>query len=83
MNYRKENNMADIKSIAEALVRLSTKEANELARIMKDEYDIEPATHTYSMRPKVDVCVDSEIYRELSPKQYGISLLNRKRKKRL
>ena len=73
--------MADIKSIAEALVRLSTKEVNELAMVMKDEYDMEPAAHPYSMRPNVDVRVDSEIYRESSPKQYGISLLNRKRKK--
>lgn len=73
--------MADIKSIAEALVRLSVKEVQELAMVTKEEYGIEPAAHTYSMRPEVDVSVDPEIYRESSPKQYGTSLLNRKRRK--
>lgn len=35
--------MADIKAIAEELVNLTVKEVNELATILKDEYDIEPA----------------------------------------
>ena len=74
--------MADIKSIAEALVRLSVKEVQELAMVTKEEYGIEPAARPYSMKPKVDVRVDSEIYRKSSPKQYGTSLLNHKRRKK-
>ena len=35
--------MADLKQIAETLVKLTVKEVNELATIMKDEYGIEPA----------------------------------------
>jgi large subunit ribosomal protein L7/L12 len=35
--------MADLKSFAEQLVNLSVKEVNELAKILKDEYGIEPA----------------------------------------
>jgi large subunit ribosomal protein L7/L12 len=35
--------MADLKQFAEQLVSLSVKEVNELAKILKDEYGIEPA----------------------------------------
>lgn len=35
--------MADLKSLAEQLVSLTIKEANELAGILKDDYGIEPA----------------------------------------
>jgi len=35
--------MADIKKLAEELVNLTVKEVNELAKILKDEYGIEPA----------------------------------------
>ena len=35
--------MADLKAIAEQLVSLTIKEANELAGILKDDYGIEPA----------------------------------------
>ena len=35
--------MADIKAIAEELVNLTVKEVNELANVLKEEYDIEPA----------------------------------------
>ena|SRR5208337_3421446 len=35
--------MADIKAFAEQLVNLTVKEINELAKILKDEYGIEPA----------------------------------------
>jgi large subunit ribosomal protein L7/L12 len=35
--------MADLKGLAEQLVNLTIKEANELATILKDEYGIEPA----------------------------------------
>ena len=35
--------MADLKSLADQLVNLSVKDVNELAKILKDEYGIEPA----------------------------------------
>jgi large subunit ribosomal protein L7/L12 len=35
--------MADLKDFAEKLVNLTVKEVNELAKILKDEYGIEPA----------------------------------------
>jgi len=35
--------MADVKSIAETLVNLTIKEANELAQILEEEYGIKPA----------------------------------------
>ena len=35
--------MADVKALAEELVKLSVKEVQELAKILKEEYGIEPA----------------------------------------
>jgi large subunit ribosomal protein L7/L12 len=35
--------MADVKSIAETLVGLTVKEVQDLAKVLKDEYGIEPA----------------------------------------
>ena len=35
--------MADVSTIAESLVNLTIKEANELLTVLKDEYGIEPA----------------------------------------
>jgi large subunit ribosomal protein L7/L12 len=35
--------MADLKSFAEQLVNLTVKEVNELAKILKEDYGIEPA----------------------------------------
>lgn len=35
--------MADLNAIAEQLVNLTVKEVNELAKILKDQYGIEPA----------------------------------------
>ncbi|MCS7073353.1 MAG: 50S ribosomal protein L7/L12 [Bacteroidia bacterium] len=35
--------MADLKALAEQLVNLTVKEVNELAKILKDDYGIEPA----------------------------------------
>ncbi len=37
------NKMADLKAFAEQLVSLTVKEVNELAKILKEEYGIEPA----------------------------------------
>lgn len=35
--------MADVKSLAEQLVNLTIKEANELAKVLEEEYGIKPA----------------------------------------
>jgi large subunit ribosomal protein L7/L12 len=41
--------MADLKALAESLVNLTIKEANELANILKDDYGIEPAAAAVAM----------------------------------
>jgi large subunit ribosomal protein L7/L12 len=41
--------MADLKALAESLVSLTIKEANELANILKDDYGIEPAAAAVAM----------------------------------
>ncbi len=41
--------MADVKDIAEQLVNLTVKEANELAQVLEEEYDIKPAAATAVM----------------------------------
>jgi large subunit ribosomal protein L7/L12 len=38
-----ESNMADIKKIAEELVNLTVKDANDLATLLEEEYGIKPA----------------------------------------
>ncbi|MFH5833568.1 50S ribosomal protein L7/L12 [Halalkalibaculum sp. DA3122] len=35
--------MADVKELAEQLVNLTVKEANELSQVLEEEYDIKPA----------------------------------------
>lgn len=41
--------MADLQGLAEQLVNLTIKEANELATILKDQYGIEPAAAAVAM----------------------------------
>jgi large subunit ribosomal protein L7/L12 len=41
--------MADLKAVAEQLVNLTVKEVNELAKILKEEYGIEPAAAAVSV----------------------------------
>lgn len=43
--------MADLKSFADQLVNLTVKEVNELAKILKDEYGIEPAAAAVAAGP--------------------------------
>ncbi len=45
--------MADLKSFAEQLVNLTVKEVNELAKILKDEYGIEPAAAAVAVKEGV------------------------------
>ena len=68
--------MANIQEVAEELCRLTAKEVNELSQVMKSEYGIEPAA-----------CIDREIERRhikeyTSPKEYGMALMQRRRRKR-
>jgi large subunit ribosomal protein L7/L12 len=42
--------MADLKKFAEELVNLTVKEVNELAKILKDEYGIEPAAAAVALK---------------------------------
>jgi ribosomal protein L7/L12 len=74
--------MADIRSIAEELVKMNVREVQEIASVMKDEYGIEPAAQVYRMKEQTRMAEDAKLFRDTSPKQYGISLLYRKRKKR-
>ncbi len=68
--------MANIQEVAEELCRLTAKEVNELSQVMKSEYGIEPAA-----------CIDREIEKQrrikeyTSPKEYGIALMQRRRKR--
>jgi large subunit ribosomal protein L7/L12 len=43
--------MADVKALAEELVNLSVKDVQELAKILKDEYGIEPAAAAVVVSP--------------------------------
>jgi len=43
--------MADVKALAEELVNLSVKDVQELAKILKDEYGIEPAAAAVAVAP--------------------------------
>jgi len=52
--------MADLKAIAEQLVNLTVKEVNELAKILKDEYGIEPAAAAAVMAAPMGGGDDSE-----------------------
>ncbi len=46
--------MADVKEIAEQLVNLTVKEANELASVLEDEYGIKPAATAVAAAPAAE-----------------------------
>ncbi len=53
--------MADLKAFAEQLVNLTVKEVNELSKILKDEYGIEPAAAAVAVAaPVADSAVAAE-----------------------
>jgi len=53
--------MADLKAFAEQLVNLTVKEVNELSKILKDEYGIEPAAAAVAVAaPVADSAVVAE-----------------------
>lgn len=51
--------MADLKAFAEQLVSLSVKEVNELAKILKDEYGIEPAAAAVAIAAPAAAAADA------------------------
>jgi large subunit ribosomal protein L7/L12 len=52
--------MADLKTFAEQLVSLSVKEVSELAKILKDDYGIEPAAAAVSVAAPAAVAAVAE-----------------------
>ncbi len=46
--------MADVKEIAEQLVNLTVKEANELAQVLEEEYGIKPAATAVTAAPAAE-----------------------------
>jgi len=52
--------MADIKALAEQLVNLTVKEVNELAKVLKEEYGIEPAAAAVAVAAPVAAAVAEE-----------------------
>lgn len=53
--------MADIKKFAEELVNLSVKDVQELAKILKDEYGIEPAAAAVAVAAPVAAAAAVEV----------------------
>src|SRR5665648_354650 len=53
--------MADLKKFAEELVNLTVKEVNELAKILKDEYGIEPAAAAVAVAAPAAAEVPAEV----------------------
>lgn len=67
--------MADIKEIAEELVKLTIKEVNELGNVMNHDMDI-PQLNVESYQ-----VYKSDFDRIKSPREYGESIRHRKNKK--
>jgi len=53
--------MADLKKFAEELVNLTVKEVNELAKILKEEYGIEPAAAAVAVAAGPAVAAAEEV----------------------
>ena len=53
--------MADIKKFAEELVNLSVKDVQELAKILKDEYGIEPAAAAVAVAAPTAAAAPAEV----------------------
>jgi len=58
--------MADLKKFAEELVNLSVKEVNELAKILKEEYGIEPAAAAVALAGPAAGSGDTAVVEEKS-----------------
>jgi len=53
--------MADLKKFAEELVNLTVKEVNELAKILKEEYGIEPAAAAVAVAAPTTAAATEEV----------------------
>jgi large subunit ribosomal protein L7/L12 len=60
--------MADLKKFAEELVNLSVKEVNELAKILKEEYGIEPAAAAAGSIPYSSFSIFASSFTSLTDK---------------
>jgi large subunit ribosomal protein L7/L12 len=56
--------MADLKAFAEQLVNLTVKEVNELAKILKEEYGIEPAAAAVAVAAPAAAAAQEEAVEE-------------------
>ena len=70
--------MADIKSIADELATLTPREIDNLRRVTNVEYIIE-SEHCISDPSRTEL---KNVWKESSPKQYGMSLLDRRKKRK-
>ena len=70
--------MADIKSIADKLATLTPREINNLASVTNVEYVME-SERCISDHSRIEL---KNVWKESSPKKYGMSLLDRKKKRR-
>jgi len=72
--------MADVKTLAEQLVNLTIKEANELAKVLEEEYGIKPAAAAVAVAagPAADAAVVEEqteftvILKDAGAKKIGV-----------
>lgn len=70
--------MADIKSIADELATLTPVEIENLRRVTGVEYVIE-SERCISDHSRIEL---KNVWKESTPKQYGMSLLDRRKKRR-
>lgn len=70
--------MADIKSIADELATLTPREINNLASVTNVEYVME-SERCISDPSRIEL---KNVWKESSPKKYGMSLLDRRKKRR-
>lgn len=63
--------MADLKQLAEELVNLTVKEVNELAKILKDDYGIEPAAAAVAVAAPVG---GNEVVAEVVQTEFDVIL---------
>ena len=66
--------MADLKQLAADLVNLTVKEVNELAKILKDEYGIEPAAAAVAVAGPA--AATAEVAEEAVQTEFDVVLIN-------
>ena len=71
--------MADVKALAEELVNLSVKDVQELAKVLKEEYGIEPAAAAVAVAAPVaggDAAAAEQTEFDVILKSAGVAKLN-------